>query len=207
MNEQTDIQKRWIEYYERVAANPRPPRELFFRTIKRLKNEGVVNGVAVDLGCGIGTETMELLRQGWHVLSVDAQQEAIDYLGQHMPDEYKDRWQSFCGSFETVDFPECEFIWAGNCLPFCPPEHLNTVLTNIVNALKPGGRFSGDFFGPRHTWANNENLNFFAKDDLISAFPTLEVEFWNEGEGELITTLDELVNWHAHTIVMRKPQE
>lgn len=205
MNDRLEIQKRWSEYYERTLANPRPPRELFSRTVKRVKDSGVTERMAVDLGCGIGVETLELLKQGWRVLSVDAQQAALEYLTQIVPDEYKARSQTFCGSFETLDFPECDFIWAGNCLPFCPTEHLATVLNNIANALKPGGRFAGDFFAPRHAWASNEGVTVLSKDDIISAFPTLSVEYWLEGEGEAQTTLDGIVHWHVHTIALRKP--
>ncbi|MEJ1932020.1 class I SAM-dependent methyltransferase [Nostoc sp. NIES-2111] len=32
---------------------------------------------AVDLGCGDGRDTVELLRRGWRVLGIDGAQEAI----------------------------------------------------------------------------------------------------------------------------------
>jgi trans-aconitate methyltransferase len=35
---------------------------------------------AVDLGCGAGRDTAELLRRGWRVLAIDAEAEAIRRL-------------------------------------------------------------------------------------------------------------------------------
>ncbi|MEC4815643.1 MAG: methyltransferase domain-containing protein [Scytonema sp. PMC 1069.18] len=35
---------------------------------------------AVDLGCGDGRDTVELLRQGWRVLAIDGEAEAIARL-------------------------------------------------------------------------------------------------------------------------------
>ncbi len=205
MNKQIKTHSGWSEYYECVTASCRPPRELFFRAVNQFKKSGLVDPVAVDLGCGIGIESLELLRQGWRVLSVDSQQEALDYLNKNMSDEVKDHSQTFCGLFEEVDFPSCDFIWAGNSLPFCSADQLHTVLTRIARALKPGGRFAGDFFAPRHAWAGNKNINTFSTNELKTAFPTLEAEYWTVGEGEAQATLYDVVHWHVHTIVMRKP--
>nr|WP_312508672.1 class I SAM-dependent methyltransferase [Pseudomonas luteola] len=37
-------------------------------------------GVALDLGCGTGRDTLELLARGWDVIAVDAQAEALERL-------------------------------------------------------------------------------------------------------------------------------
>jgi SAM-dependent methyltransferase len=205
MNDKIKTCNGWSEYYERVTASHRPPRDMFVRAAKRFEDRGLVDGTAIDLGCGIGIESLELLRQGWRVLSVDLEQEALDYLSGNIPDAVKNHSQTFCGSFEDVEFPKCDFIWAGNCLPFCPAEHLQTVLTRIADALNPGGRFAGDFFAPRHAWAKNKNINTFTTEELKDAFPTLDAEYWTVGEGEAQATPRDAVHWHVHTVVMRKP--
>ncbi|HKW53315.1 MAG TPA: class I SAM-dependent methyltransferase, partial [Stellaceae bacterium] len=59
----------WDEYYERVAG--RPPRPTLLAALERFGAEGGQS--ALDLGCGDGRDTIELLRRGWRVLAIDAE--------------------------------------------------------------------------------------------------------------------------------------
>jgi tellurite methyltransferase len=53
-------------YYDGVKG--RPPRP----TLSRAADAFAGPGFAVDLGCGDGRDTIELLRRGWRVLAIDA---------------------------------------------------------------------------------------------------------------------------------------
>ncbi len=71
----------WGRYYE--AAKGGGPRETLRLALDLLESEGVSTGgerLAVDLGCGEGRDTLELLRRGWRVLAIDAEREAIERL-------------------------------------------------------------------------------------------------------------------------------
>src|SRR5207253_5787617 len=60
----------WTDFHR--AALQRPPRELLRRTLGCLELEGFPPDVAVDLGCGSGADSLEMLKRGWTVHAVDA---------------------------------------------------------------------------------------------------------------------------------------
>ncbi len=66
----------WESYYKKTSN--RPVRSLFEKAIKYLVNS---TKTAMDLGCGDGTEVIELLKLGYDVHAVDQENkflEAID---------------------------------------------------------------------------------------------------------------------------------
>ena len=62
--------KDWTRYYDAAGVDPR---ETLLDALARFDEPGF----AVDLGCGTGRDTFELLRRGWRVLAIDAQDEAL----------------------------------------------------------------------------------------------------------------------------------
>ncbi len=197
-----ETEQCWSRYYE--YASSRNPRELLIQAMRRFGERGQFDGKAVDFGCGPGIETMTLLNQGWHVLAIDYQAEAIERVEAGIPEEVKPRLKAQQASFEQVDLSEADLIWAGFSLPFCPPQHLSEVLDNIVNGLKPGGRFAGDFFGPRHAWADEDHVTVMTEDQVKDAFSSLKLEYWIEQEGERDTAMG-IQHWHAYSVIYHKP--
>ncbi|MDP8911225.1 MAG: class I SAM-dependent methyltransferase, partial [Actinomycetota bacterium] len=65
----------WSRYY---AAAGDAPRSTLLDALDRFAAEGKEAGLAVDLGCGAGRDTAELLRRGWRVVAVDGEPEAIE---------------------------------------------------------------------------------------------------------------------------------
>ncbi len=63
----------WARYYDATGDEPR---ETLLDALERF----TAPGVAVDLGCGTGRDTVELLRRGWKVVAVDSEEEAIRRL-------------------------------------------------------------------------------------------------------------------------------
>ncbi len=69
----------WSAYYNAVAN--RPPRPTLLAALERFEPQTTHRTrLAVDLGCGKGRDTIELLRREWRVLGIDAEEEAISRL-------------------------------------------------------------------------------------------------------------------------------
>ena len=79
----TDIE--WDAFYGAVEG--RTLRPLLVDALAFLPTVGLESRacVAVDLGCGDGKETLELLRRGWTVLAVDGAPEGIARLEASVP--------------------------------------------------------------------------------------------------------------------------
>lgn len=134
----------WIEYYQ--ATIQRKPRPLLLDALARF---GEDKGFAIDLGCGAGVDAAKILRQGWKLLAIDQQPEALELLRQRTPQALHSQLTSQVAAFDQAQLPPADLIWASLSLPFCPPERFERLWAKILHALKPGGRFADDLFGER----------------------------------------------------------
>jgi SAM-dependent methyltransferase len=98
-------------------------------------------GAAIlELGCGAGFDTAEMLAQGFDVSATDGSPE--------MAAEASRRLGRPVGTllFHDLDAVEAyDGVWANACLLHVPRNELAHVLTLIWRALKPGGAFYASF--------------------------------------------------------------
>src|SRR5919202_1577408 len=91
---------RWPAYYK--WGEGRPPRPLLLDVLARWEAEAADGAPrqAIDLGCGDGTETLALLQDGWHVLAVDREPEAMAYVRAKVAPEHEARLETRIAAFE-----------------------------------------------------------------------------------------------------------
>src|SRR6266542_4973213 len=175
---------KWTRYYD--AAGEQPRETLLFALERFDAGAGANEGglFAVDLGCGTGRDTVELLRRGWRVLAIDAEAEAIQrLLGRGDLDSGgAARLATQVAGFENAGWPEADLINSSYALPFCPPNQFSAVWQRIVSSLRPGGRFSGHLFGDRDGWATQPDMSFQTREDAEELLRGLEVEHFEEVE-------------------------
>lgn len=192
------FQRDWSEYYDAIAG--RPPRETLLKGLQGFETPGF----AVNLGCGDGRDTVELLRQGWTVLAIDGQPDAIARLDRR-PDLNSTHLETRVERFETLQFPSnIDLINASFSLPFCPPEAFPELWRKIVAALRTGGYFCGQLFGERDSWASNPLLNHHTRSHVEELLKPFEIERLEEEEHPGQTPLGEDRDWHIFHIVVRK---
>ena len=81
--------------------------------------------LAIDLGCGNGTDTLALLANGWSVLAIDKERLAIDQLLISAKDQYAAELNTLVDPFSEISIPAATLINASFSLPFCHPDDFN----------------------------------------------------------------------------------
>lgn len=188
---------RWATFYN-ITKN-HPHWELLERAVSLFGQPGH----ALDLGCGAGRDTRYLLAQGWTVTAVDREAGAVALLAQ-LP---RERLQVVQGSFEDFDYgyEVYDLVSAQYALPFNPRVSFNSVFARIKQSLKPGGIFTGQFFGIRDEWNTPETaMTFLTReqvDELLSDMRGIELT-----EKELLgnTATGEAKYWHVFHVVAQK---
>lgn len=199
------LHREWSAYYQAVKG--RPPRETLLFALDRFDRTPGTNGsrFAVDLGCGDGRDTVEILRRGWQVLAIDGAGEAIDRLILR-PDIDLVTLTTQVQKFESLTLPgNVDLINASFCMPFCPEDQFSTFWATITDALRPGGRLSGQLFGIRDSWTQYSNICFHSYDQVKALLTGFELERLDEEEHPGTTPLGEERYWHIFHIVARKP--
>lgn len=194
----------WLAYYNAVVG--RPPRYTLLTALEHFEAELLTDSsrVAVDLGCGDGRDTVELLRRGWRVLGIDGEQEAIARLLSR-PDINRERLETQVIRFEEVTLPQgVDLINSSFALPFCPPEHFPTFWEKIVTSLRSGGRFCGQLFGDRDSWAIYTSMNHHTREQVEVLLQPFDIELLEEEEHLGKTAIGEEKYWHIFQIVARK---
>lgn len=187
--------KHWTRYYDAVDETPR-------ETLLAALDGFDAPGVAVDLGCGSGRDTIELLRRGWRVVAIDSEPEGISRLGGAIADD--ERLETQLTPFEDATLPSCDLVNASFSLPFCAPERFDELWTRIGDALRPNGRFCGQFFGDRDGWAPDPDITFLSRAQVENLLSAYDVERLDEVEEDSTTALGEAKHWHLFHVVARR---
>jgi tellurite methyltransferase len=186
----------WPEYWNAVAG--RPPRPTLLFSLERF---GPRRGFAVDLGCGEGRDAIELLRRGWRVLCIDAEEEAVRRLRER-PDLPEDtRLETLVQKFEDASWPAADLVNASFSLPFCPPDRFPELWQRIRESLLPGGRFCGQLLGERDEWAGRPGLATHRRVEVEALLDGLAVEKLEEEEEDGKTALGRAKHWHIFNVV------
>lgn len=191
------FERKWSDYYQAVEG--RPPRETLLMALAKFE----VPQFAIDLGCGDGRDTVELLKRGWRVLGIDGEAEVIARL-QSRPNIDLNRLETRVMRFENLVLPTVDLVNASFCLPFCPPEHFSELWNKIVAALRVGGRFCGQLFGDRDSWATYPNMSHHTRSQVEELLQPFTVEVLQEEEHPGTTALGEQKYWHIFHIVACK---
>ena len=160
-------------------------------------------GDAVDLGCGDGVETRYLAERGWNVLATDADPGVEERVRATVGDELMERVQIRSAPFESLGpIPASDFIYAGFALPFCDPGHFPYLWADIREALRPGGVFAGELFGPHDSWFGRPRMNFHDAEGVSRMLAGLEVLRLVEDDRQG-ASFEGPKHWHVFHIVAR----
>lgn len=195
--------ERWVRFFDAAGAEPR---ETLLLALERYTAEASEESepFAVDLGCGTGRDSLELLRRGWCVLAIDSHPEALKRLQEKAEtSKLAARLEVRQSLFEAATWPRAQLLNSSFALPFCAPDRFDDLWRRIVASLEGGGRFSGQLFGERDEWASNGELTFHTRAEVEALLTGFDLERFDEIEEDGQTALGDPKHWHLFHIVAR----
>lgn len=195
----------WPGYFSVVKG--KPPRDTLVSALANFeRTEGAgYAGFAVDLGCGEGRDTRELLLRGWRVLAIDGHPEGLRLLSEQLPPGLDGRLQTQLATYEQATWPRgMDLINASYSLPFCPPEQFQALWDRIVSTLRRGGRFAGQLFGDQDDWASIPGRSHQSRAEVDRLLAPFDVEELREEAKEDSPDTPRPKRWHIFHIVARK---
>jgi SAM-dependent methyltransferase len=164
---------------------------------------------AVDLGCGGGRDTFELLRRGWVVLAIDAAATAVGTLRSALDSEKirpaESRLTTKVTRFEDAEWSgPVDLVNSSFALPLCAKNDFMNVWRRIFQSLRVGGRFCGQLYGVRDQWNGNPTNTHLSRDEIDDLLTGFTVEMCREEEMDAVTPHGTNKHWHIFHIVARK---
>lgn len=189
----------WPGYFDAVAG--KGPRETL---LLALQHFGSFVGEAVDLGCGEGRDTAELLRRGWRVWAIDGHPDALRRLAARGDLVGRERLEARLATFERVEIPACDLLNSSFSLPFCSPGSFAGLWERIEAAIRPGGRFAGQFFGDKDSWATLKDRSHQTRGEIERLLARFEVERLQEEDKPGNDAEGFPKHWHVFHVVARR---
>ncbi|MBM3648162.1 MAG: class I SAM-dependent methyltransferase [Alphaproteobacteria bacterium] len=196
-----DKSASWSAYYRKLRD--RPPRRTLLAALDAF-GATPLKALAVDLGCGDGRDVIEMLRRRWRVVAVDSEPEALRQLqARALPEGIE--LTPIVARFEEVPLPlGISLVNSSFAMPLCEPDAFRRLWSRIREALPAGGRFSGQWYGPRDSWLGRPGMTFVARDEALALLQGLTVEMFEEEEAGGVTPRGNAKHWHIFHIVARK---
>ena len=196
----TATDTHWPDYYEVTAERPSwATTRMAAEAFDDHPDDGP--RFAVDLGCGAGRDTRELLRRGWRVLATDMTPEGVETLRRLTPEADLVRLRTEVSLLADLEIPPCDLVNANLSLPFQPAQDYAAVWERIRAAIPIGGRFSGMLFGDRDQAAGEAEMTCPSPDVIRGYLDGFEIEHWNEKEEDGETALGEPHHFHLIEVV------
>ncbi len=192
----------WSGYFNAVLG--KSARDTLIAALDSFKQEGFHKGFAVDLAAGEGRDSLELLRRNWKVLATDNHPEAFPHLWARVPEILKPQLTTISVAFCDMKFPDCDMVNASFALPFCEPQHFEVLWNKITASIRPGGRFAGQFFGDRDTWASLPNRSHHSREEVLKLLEGFSIEMMREEERDDPEELRKPKHWQIFHVVAKK---
>jgi SAM-dependent methyltransferase len=147
-----------------------PTRQQVARQVDFLEASlGIERGATVlDVGCGLGTQALELSRRGMLVVGLDLSLPMITRAAEEA------QQNGLKINFLHTDIREIEFegtfdavICLGTTFGFFDDDSNRDVLARLHNALRPGGRLLLDVVNRDYVLASQPNLVWFQGDECV----------------------------------------
>lgn len=191
----------WQQYYDKALSRKHSPRTEFAAGL----NESGCK-VAIDCGCGTGSDIHYLSQLGYRVHGFDINDDSIAicdkrFAGNALVEVSKH-------GFEDYDYPRCGLVVANSSLFFSDPERFAVTWARISDCIEPGGVFAGDFMGIEDSWVSGSRhcINAMMKPRVQGLFECFDIVHFQERSEQGMTALGKPKHWHTFSVVAVKPR-
>ena len=123
------------KYYDNTESEkPRNNVQYFVDKIK------CHSGKAIELGCGVGNDTVYLIKNNWNVLAID-REDVEEIIVKRLNDEEREKFRFQKQNFESLELEKSNLIVANYSLPFCDKDKFEEVWNKIKGNILPNRIF------------------------------------------------------------------
>jgi len=188
-------QPNWSQFYDYIKDQG-PSIELLQTLILLDFDPDLIQPLyAVDLGCGEGRDTRELLRRGWQVLAVDSCAEGIRRLEAHPDSADHEQLETRVESAADATWSNATLIYASRVLPFLSNDEFTRLWKKVADSVERGSYFSCTLFGDRHDFASDPSIRCRTAAQVQELFSPFEIIAYDEVEQD---TLSRNTPFHCH---------
>lgn len=194
-----DNRQIWREYYDKALQRAHSKRTEFAIKLNQSQSK-----VAVDCGCGTGSDIAYLAQQGYQVFGFDINPDSIAICQQRFNTHALVEISQ--SSFECYLYPSAGIIIANSSLFFAEPDQFERSWRNIESALQVGGVFAGDFMGLNDSWAGNYRSATapLSEAKVRELFTNFDLVRFYERDEQGPTSLGRIKHWHSYSVVAIK---
>lgn len=141
-----------------VAKNPYALQKEMFMTcdtmsrifVEYVQKKRLIPNIVIDLGCGIGTNSIPLLKQGVKVIAIDNRQYLLNIYDTKLNKKEKQLAFLQCSDLLALENygldNSADIVLAIDVLPYLPSSYWKSTMQKIMASLKPGGYLFGTVF-------------------------------------------------------------
>ena len=161
--------KQWVELHKNKRYRPKYPSEMVVQFVFRNFDRNGQTKI-LDLGCGAGRDTIELLKNNWNVLSID-KEDTESIIREQLSQKESENFKFKKCFFGEMNLPKVNLIVANFSLPFSKKEFFSDIWKNITNSLSDERVFCWKFFWKkRYMGRNKRKSNIFNRTRSQSSF-------------------------------------
>ncbi|OQY40263.1 MAG: hypothetical protein B6229_02155 [Spirochaetaceae bacterium 4572_7] len=195
-------ESQWSDYYKNTID--KEPNETLVFAANLIKDQP--NKHALDIGSGTGSDTIYLLDQGFKVIALDQEKNALDIIKNRTSKKQRKNLtleHRFMQNY-TIANNTYNLINATFSLPFCTKPDFIKIWDNIYKGLKSNGVFSGQIFGTNDDWASIPEMSFFTNEEIDDLIMQYTPEYYIEVDEKGLIADGSEKHWHMFNIVLRK---
>ena len=191
--------KIWRQYYEKSLSKKHAPRtELAIKL-----NDSNVK-IAIDVGCGTGSDISYISKLGYQVQCFDINRDSTAICNERFENDPLVTITE--ASFENFKYPKCGVVIANSSLFFADPTQFKMTWKRIIDSIELGGVFAGDFMGLNDSWALGYRTPTtpMNRREVEALFDGFEIVRFHERDEIGKTAIGKTKHWHTFSVVALK---